>query len=93
MAFPVGNDTSNGIEKVFGAGKKVWIEVLIFGVISGVARVIWGKGRGASTSGTTPELNLLVTIFGAGVGFIETLKSAVMAFVELPSLFDRDVKV
>ena len=54
----------------------------------GQALVAVLEGLGGHVEGATPNLDLLVTVLGGGLGLVHALEGAVVTLVELPALDD-----
>ncbi|MNI70711.1 hypothetical protein D3C73_1265390 [compost metagenome] len=86
---PVRDNTLDGQRQAFGNRQLFVSELSITRIVPRIALVIFGQLRRCYREATTPLFNLLVTVFFSGFGFVQTLQSAVMTFVQLPGFFNR----
>ncbi len=56
----------------------------------GMPRVVGGQWRWRSIVAPPPDLDLLFSVLGRGLGLVETLQRAVVPLVEAPGAMHRD---
>lgn len=88
---PVGDDPVDGDLEGFGRGKVLLVDSLVHLLVSGVALVGLLEVGWADVEGTSPDLDLGVSILCCGLGLVESLKCSIVALVELPCLHHGDV--
>lgn len=89
--FPIGNDTVDCGLQGFCQRQFILINFGVVLLVSWSAFVIFCQRGRADIKAASPDLDLLIAILGGGVGLVQPLQSAIMAFVELPALFYRNI--
>src|SRR5262249_16464645 len=87
---PVGHKALDGVFEAFGQRKLFGLERSVTRVLGRVARVVGGEPRRRDIITAPPDVGLFHSVLGRSLGFVESLKRAVMALVQSPRLGNRN---
>ena len=88
--FAADFDAADGVGERFGQRQFVGGKVFVGGFVAGITRVVAGERRWRYVVAAAPDMYLLGSDFMGCIGFIEALKGAVMALVEVPVFYDGE---
>ncbi len=92
--FPVRNSPLDGVLESLCTGKVAVSYSCIAGIQAGIAGIVLGERVGSNVIAPAPYLHLCLTVFLSGLGLVESLKVAIVLFVQSPGLLNRNpVKV
>src|SRR5207253_2353196 len=73
-----------------GGGKLARIDAGVARVKARVARIVARKRRRRNVVAAAPDLHLILTVAGGGLGLVEPLQRSVVTLVQPPGALDRD---
>src|SRR5574344_2297148 len=85
------NDTIDRDLEGFGKRKLLLVDVLVGILVGRVALVVFLEGRRGNVERSSPLMDLFFAVLSSSLSLVESLESAIVTFIQMPVLDERDV--